>query len=63
MESNKKSLFKTITWRFVATATTFLISWLITGSVALGIGIASIEFWAKIILYYVHERIWSKINV
>ena len=63
MESKKKSIIKTITWRLLATATTFVIGWMVTGSIALGLGIASIEFWAKLVLYYLHERAWSKINV
>lgn len=63
MESKKKSIIKTITWRLIATATTFVIGWMVTGSIALGLGIASIEFWAKLVLYYLHERAWSKINV
>lgn len=63
MESKKKSIIKTFTWRLLATATTFIIGWLVTGSIALGLGIASIEFWAKLVLYYFHERVWSRINV
>lgn len=63
MESKKKSIIKTITWRLIATATTFVIGWMVTGSIALGLGIASIEFWAKLVLYYLHERAWSKISV
>jgi len=63
IETQKRSIMKTMTWRFLATATTFVISWLMTGSVAIGLGIAGIEFWAKIVLYYLHERAWSKINV
>ena len=62
METNTRSIVKTFTWRFLATFTTFLISWLITGSVVLGLGIASIEFWAKIVLYYLHERTWNNIK-
>ena len=62
MDSNRKSFFKTLSWRFIATTTTFLISWLVTGSVALGAGIATIEFWAKLILYYGHERLWAKVH-
>lgn len=61
METSKRSIVKTFTWRFLATFTTFVISWVITGSLVLGLGIASIEFWAKLILYYVHERIWNTI--
>ena len=51
MDSNRKSLLKTISWRVLATATTFAISWVVTGSAALGAGIAAIEFWAKLVLY------------
>ena len=62
MDSNRKSFFKTMSWRVIATATTFVISWLVTGSVALGAGIATIEFWAKLVLYYGHERLWAKVH-
>lgn len=62
MDSNRKSFFKTMSWRVIATATTFAISWLVTGSVALGAGIATIEFWAKLVLYYGHERLWAKVH-
>ena len=62
MDSNRKSFFKTMSWRVIATATTFVISWLVTGSVALGAGIATIEFWAKLVLYYGHERLWAKVQ-
>ena len=51
---------KTMSWRVIATTTTFVISWVVTGSVLAGGVIASIEFWAKLALYYVHERAWSK---
>lgn len=63
IESQKRSILKTMSWRVLATTTTFVISWLMTGSVAIGLGIAGIEFWAKIVLYYLHERTWSRINV
>ena len=60
MDSNRKSFLKTISWRFLATATTFLISWVVTGSAVMGVGIAAVEFWAKLVLYYGHERIWAR---
>ena len=60
MDSNRKSLLKTISWRFLATATTFLISWIVTGSAVMGVGIAAVEFWAKLVLYYGHERLWAR---
>ena len=60
-DSVKKSMMKTMSWRVVATTTTFLISWIVTGSVVAGGAIASIEFGAKLALYYAHERAWAKV--
>ena len=44
----------------IATTTTFVIGWIVTGSALAGGVIASIEFWAKLALYYAHERAWSR---
>lgn len=60
MDTKRKSITKTFSWRFLATTTTFIISWIITGSVLVGAGIATIEFWAKLVLYYAHERAWAR---
>ena len=60
VESVRKSVMKTMSWRVIATTTTFVISWVVTGSVLAGGVIASIEFWAKLALYYLHERAWSR---
>lgn len=54
------SLTKTCTWRVVASLDTFLLSWLITGNVKMGMGIASLEVITKMFLYYAHERQWEK---
>ena len=58
--SAKKSVIKTVTWRFIATTTTFTLALLFTGSIHISVGIASIEFFAKMALYYVHERFWER---
>ena len=58
--SKKRHILKTITWRIIASTDTLLIGWLLTGSWKIGTGIASIEVLTKIILYYLHERIWYK---
>ncbi|WP_316931519.1 DUF2061 domain-containing protein [Maribacter antarcticus] len=39
-----------------------LISFLLTGKVALAASIASIDFITKMFLYFFHERIWNNIN-
>jgi uncharacterized membrane protein len=61
-EKISRSLAKTITWRITASIDTFIIAWVITGSWQLGGSIAIIEVLTKIIFYYVHERVWNKIN-
>ncbi|MCH2436494.1 MAG: DUF2061 domain-containing protein [Candidatus Thalassarchaeum sp.] len=59
--SNKKrSLVKTLTWRFIASTDTVIIARVLTGSWTVGLSIASIEIVTKMILYYLHERGWSK---
>jgi len=54
------SLSKTVTWRIIASIDTFLLSWLISGSVNVGLSIASLEVLTKMFLYYIHERQWEK---
>lgn len=58
----KRSLVKTLTWRFIATTDTIIIARIITGSWTVGFGIASIEVLTKMALYYLHERGWSALD-
>ena len=60
-ESHTRSIVKGLTWRFAATATTTVIAFLITGQVDVALQIGLFEFLAKLILYYLHERIWTRI--
>ena len=58
------SLFKTISWRFVASATTFIIAYLVLSGQGDGVEnkaftIVGIEFVAKFVIYYLHERVWQ----
>lgn len=60
--SKQQSLLKTISWRLVATTTTFLISGAVLNEFnEIALFIALLELISKFILYYVHERIWIKI--
>ena len=56
--SHLLSLAKAFSWRLVATATTALIAYAITGEVDTALLIGGIEFFLKIGIYYLHERIW-----
>jgi len=61
-EKRYRSIVKGITWRLFATIDTFIISWLITGKIKFAISISLIEVITKLVLYYLHERVWNKIH-
>jgi uncharacterized membrane protein len=53
-----RHLAKAITWRVIASLTTFLIGWIVTGSLDFGMTIGAADVLIKIVLYYFHERAW-----
>lgn len=60
--SQKKTLYKSISWRLIATTMTFLISGSILDSFGeIAMYIAVTELFTKFTLYYLHERIWLKL--
>ena len=54
-----RSIVKSISWRVIGTLDTVLISWLVTGEVTLALSIGSIELFTKMVLYFLHERLWN----
>ncbi|MEQ6123460.1 DUF2061 domain-containing protein [Pseudotenacibaculum sp. MALMAid0570] len=67
-ESKLRSAIKSLTWRFVAILDTILIVLFVTCyfnkcniSDALTVGL--VEFLLKFLVYYVHERVWQKIEL
>lgn len=58
-ESHLRSIMKGITWRVVATSTIMVIAYFTTGDISLAIQIGAIEFFVKLLLYYLHERAWQ----
>jgi len=62
MESRRKSIIKTITWRVIATLATTLVALLLSRNIEMAINIGLIDMALKILLYYCHERWWAKIK-
>ena len=58
-EAHLTSILKAISWRIFGTLTTFVASLLITGNLLFATTIGLSEFLLKIILYYLHERLWQ----
>ena len=63
MKFSKRHIFKTITWRTVGSLDTLLLSWFISGDLSIGIQIGISEVITKMILYYIHERLWFKSKI
>ncbi|MDT0689797.1 DUF2061 domain-containing protein [Salegentibacter sp. F188] len=61
-KSYKRHIAKSITWRIIGTLDTILLSWLISGNPYTGIKIGLAEVVTKMLLYYLHERVWFKIR-
>ena len=61
--SHKRHIAKAVTWRFIGTLDTTLLSWFITGNPLLGLQIGQAEVLTKMSLYYLHERLWFKFSL
>ena len=59
-ESHYRSALKAMSWRIVATTATILIVLAFTGRLVLSAGVGGVEVVVKIILYYLHERLWLR---
>jgi uncharacterized membrane protein len=70
-DSPFRSIAKAFSWRLIATLTTFLITFIIfksyTGksyieALQTASFVAAIEVFAKLLFYYLHERLWVNIQ-
>jgi uncharacterized membrane protein len=60
--TKRQHLAKTISWRIIASLTTFIIAWILTGNLGVGAAIGGTEAVVKMFLYYGHERAWHAIG-
>ena len=63
-KSARIHIYKTITWRILASLTTFVLSYLFfqddKDAIEKATGIALTEAVLKMVFYYLHERIWYR---
>lgn len=63
-ESRLRSILKAISWRFIASGTTFLLAYFVFSETGCedvlekSSIVAGLELVIKIGIYYVHERVW-----
>ena len=62
VESQKRHILKTLSWRVIGTLDTIVLSWIITGNPLTGLKIGMVEVITKMVLYYLHERTWYNSN-
>jgi uncharacterized membrane protein len=60
-EAHSRSFAKAVSWRVTGTVDTFVISAMVTGKFTTAGLIAATEVLTKIVLFYIHERIWAVI--
>lgn len=61
-ESRRRSVMKAVSWRITATLATMVIVFLFTENLAVSIVVGVIEGIAKVLWYYMHERLWEHIS-
>lgn len=58
-ESPLRSILKAITYRITGTVTTALIALVVTGEITVALAIGTVEPFVKLVIYYLHERVWQ----
>lgn len=56
----KRHIAKTISWRIIGTIDTMILAGLISGNWKIGISVGGAEVLTKMLLYFLHERVWYK---
>ena len=60
-ETHSRSLAKAVSWRATGSIDTFLVAFVITSSPKIAGSVAATEIVTKILIYYLHERVWALI--
>ena len=57
-----RSFARAVTWRVLATLTTVILVFVFTGEIFLAVGIGIVEIIAKMLLFFIHERMWDHVT-
>ena len=61
MDSHSRTVVKSLSWRVVATAITFIVAFILTGEFAMAAEIGLLDTFIKLFAYYFHERGWNRV--
>ncbi len=62
IESPKRSLIKTLSWKVVATTISFCVTYSQSGNLDESIKISGIVLAIGVVAYYLHERAWNSVH-
>jgi len=62
LDTHKRSIAKTISWRVVATFITGVVTFILTGRLDFAVTVGLADTLVKFLIYYVHERMWARIS-
>jgi len=62
VDTARRSIAKALSWRFLASAITALIVYLVTGELEYAAGIGLADTIIKLVVYVGHERLWNNIS-
>jgi uncharacterized membrane protein len=58
-ETHARSFAKAVSWRATGSLDTFIVAFVITGNPKVAGSVAVTEILTKILIYYLHERVWA----
>ena len=61
-DTSQRSFVKALSWRILGSIDTTVLALLFTHNLAISAAIGGTEILTKIVLYYVHERVWTRIS-
>ena len=61
MESTRRSIAKSLSWRIVATVITSTIVYLLTGKSEFAAAVGLADTCIKFFIYFAHERLWNRV--
>lgn len=62
MESHKRSIAKTVSWRVMATIITGVVTYVLTDRLDFAVTVGLADTLVKVFIYYAHERMWTRIS-
>jgi adenylylsulfate kinase len=60
-ERHSRSVAKAVSWRIFGTVVTTALVFVFTRRLVLSLAVGAVEFVAKIVLFWLHERIWDRV--